>query len=110
MHQLLWPLELHIYTEVFNSCGLGDMGTLTNKLRSGVHLHHCQQPKDNVPLLDSLTQVPIRVLVLVLALVQVQVLLPAQVLLLNRSPHRNPNIHLRNSSPNPSPRLGLESG
>ena len=39
-----------------HGCVLGDKGTLTNKLRSGVHLHHCWQPKGNVPLLHYLTR------------------------------------------------------
>ena len=57
----------------FHGCVLvlRDKETLTNKLQSGVHLQHCQQPKGNVPLLDCLTQVPnwVRVLMLVLVLV-----------------------------------------
>ena len=72
----------------FDGCVLGDKGMQTNKLGSGVHPHHSQQPKGNVPLLDCLIQVPIQVRVLVLVLV----LLQAQVLFLNRSPNPNPNL------------------
>ena len=52
---LSWDLQR------FHGWVLGDKGTLTNKLGRGVPPHHCRQPKGNIPLLDCLTRVPIRV-------------------------------------------------